>query len=168
MSLTAFHSVLQTLGHVTYILTALYVASSTRLCHTQYCTCHHFHYTKSWAHSITYCATYITALSCAIALYLAAHAKSCLVPTALHLQVASIGCIMGTQHCTLQHDQPQVTHHTLSVTYGTASIRLCQRPTALHTTLRTTIFVSLALASYSRHCIQLNIHKVGSQASAGI
>ena len=55
--------------------------------------------------------------------------QSCLTPTALHLQVVSIGCIMGSQHCTPQHDQPQVTPHTLSVTYGTASIRLCHRPT---------------------------------------
>ena len=119
--LTALYNSLHLLGYVT---------------HSQYCTHHYVHYTKSQAHSMTYCATYITALSCAIAWYAAAHAKSCRTPTALHLQAVSIGHIMGSQHRTPQHDQPQVTPHTLSVTYSTAFIRLCHRPLALHTTPR--------------------------------
>ena len=151
VTLTVLHTSLHPLGcHIQHCtLHYLHFITSTRLCHIYshaHCTHCYIHYIKSWAHSNTYCATSIVALSRATALHSTAHMPS----HASYLQhrtysiapaMVPIGCIMGTQHCTPQRDHPQFTPHTLSITYGTASIRLCYRPTALLTALHITTFL---------------------------
>ena len=109
----------------------------------------------SHSHSIAHLATSTIPCHRLIALHVLLHLlQHCRAPqhcTLLHIcqgmpctysiapAVVIINCIMGTQHCTPQHDQPQVTPHALSITHGTASIRLCHRPTTLHTALQTAL-----------------------------
>ena len=133
-----------------------------RLCHIQHRTLCTVHFT-----------TFTTPSHGPIALHAVLHLlQHCHKPqhcTRLHIcqvmprtysiapAVVPIGCILGTQH-----DHPQVTTHTLSITHGIASIRLCHRPTTLHTTLHAATF-PLGHTSYSLHCILLYIQKAGSQ-----
>ena len=120
--ISALYTSLLTLGYVTYPQHC----TSSRLCYVQHCTHHYIHYTKSWAHSITYCATYITALSCAIALCSAAHMPS----HALYLQ-----------HCTCSgSNRLQWLHwsalrvHSIAY-YSMTTPRSHLTPSALHTEL---------------------------------